>query len=75
MKKGIQILIATGAIAISVACSGCFLAGLGVGLVGGGAAVHAYDTKPGIEHKSTTSKTTTYGPDESTTTTTTHDVE
>jgi hypothetical protein len=31
---------------VSVFLSGCFLAGLGVGAVGGGAAVHMYDTKP-----------------------------
>ena len=30
----------------SMFLSGCFLAGLGVGAVGGGAAMHAYDTKP-----------------------------
>ena len=31
---------------LSMFASGCFLAGLGIGAVGGGAAVHAYDTKP-----------------------------
>lgn len=31
---------------LSMFASECFLAGLGVGAVGGGAAVHAYDTKP-----------------------------
>jgi hypothetical protein len=42
MKKYVMIVIAVG----SMFLSGCFLAGLGVGAVGGGAAVHAYDTKP-----------------------------
>ena len=30
----------------TIALNGCFLAGLGIGAVGGGAAVHMYDTKP-----------------------------
>ena len=35
------------AIAICMlATSGCFWAGLGLGAVGGGAAMHAYDSKP-----------------------------
>ena len=32
--------------ALSLFTSGCFWAGLGLGAVGGGAAMHAYDTKP-----------------------------
>lgn len=31
---------------VSTFLSGCFLAGLGAGAVGGGTAVHMYDTKP-----------------------------
>ena len=42
MKTYVLIVLTVGAMFLS----GCFLAGLGLGAVGGGAAVHAYDTKP-----------------------------